>query len=355
MIKKLGKGGLMISIIATVVFYTLEWNSSNVLGSNYINKKEPNSVTPIKVVGLVHSIDDPFIAKVRKNLADIILQNQDNVDLEFYYTMADHHIEMQTLNSILQQDVDLIIIQLADITKSESVVNNIKQTNIPVVFFNREPISLVPIRSYNKSLYIGTEGREAGVLQGIILINEWNTKKKIIDKNIDGVLQYIMLTGDKNNKEAIERTKYSILTVNEAGIKTEELALRVINWNRKLARDATRSLLLRHGNNIEAVIANNDSIAIGAIETLQEFGYNKGDGREIIPVVGVDAVDEAKELIAKGFMAGTIIQDDYEMAKAIYLTGMNFIYGRNPLEGTNYEFDGTGVSIRIPYKEYIKN
>ena len=41
------------------------------------------------------------------------------------------------------------------------------------------------------------------------------------------------------------------------------------------------------------------------------------------------------------------------MAKALYTVGMNLVYNRNPLEGTDYKFDETGVAIRIPYKEYI--
>jgi methyl-galactoside transport system substrate-binding protein len=164
-----------------------------------------------------------------------------------------------------------------------------------------------------------------------------------------------MLTGEPDNKEAIERTKYSILTVNKAEINTDELALRVCNWEESLAKEATRSLLFKYGNNIEAVIANNDAMALGAIKVLQEYGYNKGDERRTIPVVGVDAVEEAREFIAKGYMTGTVIQDDKEMAKAIYLTGMNFVFGRNPLEGTPYKFDQTGAAIRIPYREYIAN
>ena len=57
-------------------------------------------------------------------------------------------------------------------------------------------------------------------------------------------------------------------------------------------------------NKIEVIIANNDSMAIGAIQALQEYGYNKGDKTKIIPVVGVDAIPEAQDLIKKGIMTG---------------------------------------------------
>ena len=52
-------------------------------------------------------------------------------------------------------------------------------------------------------------------------------------------------------------------------------------------------------------------------------------------------------------MTDSVLQDPSAMAKALYTVGMNLVYSRNPLDGTQYKFDNTGVSIRIPYKEYI--
>ena len=112
-------------------------------------------------------------------------------------------------------------------------------------------------------------------------------------------MQYIMLRGERDNIEAIARTKYSVLTINNAGIKTQELALQVCNWNEEVAKNTTKALFLQFGNKIEVIISNNDAMAIGAIEALQEQGYNNGDKTRTIPVVGVDAIPEAQELIKK--------------------------------------------------------
>ena len=120
-----------------------------------------------------------------------------------------------------------------------------------------------------------------------------------------------------------------------------------------MARKATEAALLKYGDKIEAIIANDDSMALGAIQALQAYSYNKGDKTKTIAVVGVDAIPAAQDLIRKGFMTGTVIQDAPAMAKALYTVGMNLVYGKNPLEGTQYKFDQTGVSIRIPYQQYI--
>ena len=116
----------------------------------------------------------------------------------------------------------------------------------------------------------------------------------LIDKNRDNIMQYVMLQGERYNKVPIDRTKYSVLTIQQAGIKTEELALRICDWNTDVAQNATQALLLKYGDKIEVIIANDDSMAIGAVQALQAYGYNKGDKTKTIPVVGVDAVPKAQ-------------------------------------------------------------
>ena len=85
------------------------------------------------------------------------------------------------------------------------------------------------------------------------------------------------------------------------------------------------SLFLRYGGKIEAIISNNDAMAIGAIKALQKYGYNKGDKSKYIPVVGIDGIPEAKDLINKGIMTGTVSQDPNETAEALYTVGMNLV------------------------------
>ena len=98
------------------------------------------------------------------------------------------------------------------------------------------------------------------------------------------------------------------------------------------------------------IIANDDTMAQGAIDALQTYGYNKGDKTPTIAVVGVDALDPVPELIREGIMTGSVFQDHHAMAETMYTMAMNLVSGNPPLEGTKYKFDQTGVAVRIPYK-----
>ena len=311
---------------------------------------------PIAIGVVLYNFEDKFISLVRQSLEDIQKQNAGKVEFKFFDGKGNQAIQNEVIDNIIKNErVDLLLVNLVNTQATQQVIDMVKSKNIPVVFFNREPVAIEPIKDYKKSYYVGTNAKEAGTLQGNILINLWNNDRNFIDKNNDGILQYIMLQAERTSIEAQERTEYSILTINESGIKTDQLALSISNWRRDLAKDAISNLFLKYGTQIEAIIANNDEMAIGAVEALQGYGYNKGDKSKTIPIVGVDATLEAQEFVKKGYMAGTVIQDPYEMAKAAYTIGMNIFQGNDPLYGTQYKPDETGVAIRLPYTKYISS
>ncbi|MDR3598586.1 galactose ABC transporter substrate-binding protein [Clostridium sp.] len=339
---------LLVIIIITIMI-------TAILGIPIHNVNGDVVKEPVKVDILLYRFDDAYISLVRQAFEEIQNKNKGKVEFTFYDGKDNQSIQNESLNEILEKgETDLILLNLVDTKSTKEAINEIKEKNIPVILFNREPVDIDAIASYNKSYFVGTEASEAGILQGKILVDKWNKDKEVIDKNKDDIMQYVMLMGEQDNLEAIQRTKYSVSTINNAGIKTQELALRICNWDEDTAKDTMEKLFLQYGERIEAIISNNDSMAIGAIETLQKYGYNQGDKNKAIPVVGVDAIPAAQELIKKGFMTGSVLQDPKVMAEAIYSIGMNLVYGRKPLDGTEYKFDSTGVAVRIPYKEYIE-
>lgn len=345
------KSMLAITIITIIITILCEFSKV------YANAElRVSAGKPARVSVLLRTVEDPYTLLLKQGFEKIQKKNEGAVEFTFYDCKNNQSIQNQNLNSVLQkQAADLVLLNLVDTQGSQFIINKAKEKNIPVGLFNIEPPSIDAVRSYNKAYFVGTDPAEAGLLQGKILVDVWNKNKASIDKNGDNMMEYIMLMGDRDNLEAVGRTKYSILTVNNAGIRTSELALRVCNWEEDLAKDVMGQLILQNGDKIEAIISNNDAMAIGAIEALQKYGYNKDNGTKTITVVGVDAIPEAQELIKQGIMTGSVLQDAYAMVEATYKIGLNLVYGKAPLEDTQYKFDDTGIAVRIPYKEYIYN
>ena len=108
--------------------------------------------------------------------------------------------------------------------------------------------------------------------------------------------------------------------------------------------------LTQHLDAIELIIANSDAMALGAVRSLNEIGYNLGNpGSPRIPVIGVDATPQAMEAIAMGKMAGTVKQDSDLMGKIIVTLLLNAVHDKPLREGIDLPWDESGVAIRIPH------
>ncbi|WP_026888941.1 galactose ABC transporter substrate-binding protein [Clostridium beijerinckii] len=319
-----------------------------------------NSTTPpkLKVAVFINNFEDLFLYEIKKNLEDIQIENGDKVQFTFFDAKENQGIQNDSIENALNEDFNLFVIRPVskNISDIEGTFNKIQQKNIPlIILYEKIPSIVNLLRPYrNRSIIINTDLVQSGILEGKILANAWNANKEVLDKNKDNIMQYILIKGPSDSNITAIRNKYSIQAINESGIKTQEISSVTCDFLEECARTSVESLFLNYSNKIEAIIANSDSMAIGAVKGLQKYGYNKGDSSKYIPVVGVDALPEAQDLIAQGFMTGTVRQDPREHANAIYSIGMNLVSGTPPLNGTNYKFDETGIAIELPYFEYVK-
>jgi ABC-type sugar transport system, periplasmic component len=95
-------------------------------------------------------------------------------------------------------------------------------------------------------------------------------------------------------------------------------------------------------------------MAIGAIKALQKYGYNTGDKSKYVSVVGIDAIPEARDLVDKGIMTGTVIQDSESLAEGLYKVGVNLVNGEDPIANTNYKVVNGLIEIPVKYQQYVR-
>jgi methyl-galactoside transport system substrate-binding protein len=218
------------------------------------------------------------------------------------------------------------------------VISKAKANEIPIVFFNKEPTAKA-LASYDKAYYVGTDSKESGVKQGELIEKHWKSTPGW-DLNKDGVIQFVLLKGEPGHPDAEARTKYVIDTLNKDGLKTQQLHLDTAMWDTAQAKDKMDAWLSGpNGNKIEVVIANNDAMAMGAVEALK--AHNKSS----VPVFGVDALPEALAMVKSGAMAGTVLNDAENQAKATFEMAKNLAAGKPATEGTNYKLDGKVVRV----------
>jgi len=282
------------------------------------------------------------------------------------------------INTAVLIGTDALVINLVEsgsIAVAQSLLDVAKNANLPAVFFNRavsqdDSEAKAMFDGYEKSAFIGTNFEEAGMMQGTMIGNYVLEHYDEMDLNGDGVISYVMFKGDDANQEAIARTKYGVenadavltaagkpqLKFYDDGNANKYLVDLNGTWSNTASYEYMGTILSQYneanGNMIELVIANNDDMAIGAINYLKTVGYNDGTGKTI-PVFGVDAVDAAKEAINKGEMTGTIKQDAEGMADAVATITANLIAGKDKFEGLNENYRVIdGWFVQIPYAAY---
>ena len=256
----------------------------------------------------------------------------------------------EQIDLFISKDYDAMAVnqvdrELADITAQKAL-----DADIPVVFFNKEPERSV-LDMGDAFYYVGAVAEESGVMQGEIVVEYWNANPDT-DRNGDGVLQYVMLQGPADHQDAQLRTTHSIQAITAAGVEVEELALEIGDWSRPVAQEDMSAILAAHGDAIEFVIANNDDMALGAIEALRANGYFGDDGKSM-PVVGVDATAPALEALQEGTLLATVLNDAVNQGKATIRLAHVLAKGEAPDE-SNVGYPITdGKYVWVPYQKIL--
>lgn len=320
-----------------------------------------------------YTYSDPYISTVRQSM-DAMLEKA-GIRYQDYDGAGNQTTQTEQIQTAITSGARVIVVNVVNTGSDDAaagIVNLAKSAGIPVIFFNRE-VSDSVVDSYEKCAFVGTDAKEAGILQGK-MIGEYVTNAfEKLDINKDGKLSYVLFKGEEGNNEAIYRTKYAVeeadKLLSEAGLPplsfydeknpNKYLVDRNGQWSAAAANEYMTTALTSYnenkGNMIELVICNNDGMAEGAISALTAAGYNTGaEGSRQIPVFGVDATAAAVDLIQKGRMTGTVKQDAEGMAEAVVKLAENAIKDvalTSGLEG--YHVDENVFKIRIPYAQYL--
>lgn len=273
----------------------------------------------------IYKFDDNFMTLYREELEayfkKLSEETGDTYKLDFQDGKQDQATQTEQINTFIAQGKDVILANLVDPTAAGVIINQAKSADIPVVLINREPeVSELEIWE-GKTAYVGADATQSGTYQGEI-IAATDTKGDI---NGDGKVSYITLFGDPANVDAQQRTAYSVKALDDAGIKREALAEPYLaNWDTAKGQEVTATALEQFGDKLEVVFANNDGMAVGAVTAIKAAGRTVG--KDIL-VVGVDAIPDAMELLEKGELTGTVLNDHYNQSHTAADVAVQLIKG----------------------------
>lgn len=274
------------------------------------------------------------------------LNSQKGDSYDVMVTVRDAVGSQKTQNDQVKEMIDegcnILCINLVDRTDPSEIIDSAKEKNIPIIFFNREPVA-EDMMQWDKLYYVGAKARQSGQMQGEIaadlILND-----KSIDKNHDGKIQYVVLEGEMGHQDAIVRTDSSVETILAKGIKMEKLSYEIANWKRAQAQNRMEQLIRQYGNTIELVLSNNDDMALGALDSYRIMGYTKDN---MPMILGVDGMQEALEAVKDGRLAGTVYNDKEGQAQVMAAIVFASVSGKG-LDGINFE---NLTEVYLPYQK----
>ena len=276
-----------------------------------------SSVKEIKIGVTLYKQDDAFISTITKNIEEIAKEKESEGKYKITINVVDakgsSSNQSNQVDKFVSQNYDIICVNLVDRTAASMIIDKAKSANIPIVFFNREPVE-EDMERWNKLYYVGAKAEESGEMQANIIVNAYKKDISRVDKNGDGKIQYVMLEGEPGHQDSSIRTEYCVKTITKNGIELEKLADDTANWQSAQASTKMTQWIKEFGDKIEVVFSNNDDMALGAINAINNANIT---GNKPL-VVGIDGIPKALEAVKNGSMIGTIINDSKGQAKAIF-------------------------------------
>lgn len=302
---------ILVSFILLVFASLLYFSEENTPATEANGRQKP-----LKIGVSLYRGDDEFISSIRHALEEEKLafekKSNQKMTLKFFDGKNSQSIQNSHIDQLIRSDYDVIAVNMVDRTVASNIIYKARQANIPVIFFNREPIQTDLIQ-WDKAFYIGSKAQQSGEMQGELVLEQYRFAPESIDLNQDGKIQYVMLEGEEVHQDSLIRTEASIKTIVDGGVKVERLARGVGNWMRQPSKEYLREWLKKYPNQIELVISNNDEMAIGAIEAIREV-----DEEGLVPcVVGIDGTQKGLEAVDQGEMLGTVLSDPNKYAREI--------------------------------------
>ena len=247
-------------------------------------------------VSMAH-FDDNWLTILRTAMADHAAGFPE-IDLRFADAQGDVGRQLSQIQNFAAQDATAIIVNAADTSATPGMTKLAREAGVPLVYVNRKPSeeTLPP-----GVVFVGSEDLQAGTLEMEELARLMNHRG-----NVAIMVGELASNGAQLRTKAVEDVvaKYPGMTIVEK---------QVGNFQRERGLDLMNNWLTA-GTAIDAVAANNDEMAIGAIMAIQQAGIAPGK----ILVGGVDATPDALAELAKGTLAVTVFQNARGQAQGAF-------------------------------------
>lgn len=257
----------------------------------------------------ISTLNNPFFVTLSDGAKAV--SKEKGVDLVIVDAQDDASKQASDVEDLIQQGIDLLLINPVDSSAAGSAVESANAAGIPVITVDRSADSGEVVA------HIASDNVEGGKLAGEYLLELVGEGAKVA-----------MLEGVPGSSAARDRGEGFLKAVEG---KVDLVSSQPANFNRSEGLSVMENMLQAHPD-IEAVFAQNDEMALGALEAISAAG------KEIV-VIGFDATDDALKKIDEGKMAASVAQKPEEIGKTAIETAVKYLNGEKVEEFVPVELE----------------
>ena len=240
--------------------------------------------------------DDNFLTVLRNGIQEMA-DGMDGVDGQIEDAQNDVARQLDQINNFVASGVDAIIVNPVDTSATQAMTDAAAAAGVPLVYVNRQPINVDTLP--DNQAFVASNEIESGTLESFEICKILRSQGKG-----GGAKAYLMM-GELSNQAAVQRTKDvdDVLGMDMCNF-IEIIDRQTANWSREQANSLMTNWL-SSGEEFDAVFANNDEMAIGAIQAMKSAGLDM----DVIVVGGVDATQDALAAMQAGDLDVTVFQN----------------------------------------------
>jgi len=277
----------------------------------------------IRVGVAIGAFDDSSMADTRNRIMSYFSEISTD-DVEFLPTFLDgkHDASEQLLNvdEFIERGYEVMIVDLVIPSLASTITEKAKAAGVPVVYLHHQP-GQEDMDAWDKTCFVGFDDSQAGTAQGEIIADLPNNG----DANGDGVVSYVMITGNPVYADTQYRVVYPIKALTDRGIEVEELLKQSADWDETQGYDIMADAISQFGDRIDVVFCHSDPMAVGAQRAISEAGRTVNKD---IYLVGWDARYDGVDMVNNGLITGTVGFDNDSLAVAAVDAAVKFLQGK---------------------------
>lgn len=239
--------------------------------------------------------DDNFLTVLRNG----IQSQADAAGLKVQIEDAQNDVakQLDQINNFIASGVSAIIVNPVDTSATQAMSDAAAAAGVPLVYVNRQPINVDSLP--DNQAFVASNEVDSGTLETIEVCAQLKAAGK------DKANVYVMM-GELSNQAAVQRTAdiHDVMAAGKCAVELTIIDEQTANWS----RDQAQSLMtnwLSAGTAFDGVIANNDEMAIGAIQAMKASGIDMAT----VVVGGIDATQDALAAMQAGDLDVTVFQN----------------------------------------------